>query len=66
MIRWGFRKISVIATWRTDWKETSREVIAAVHGMRYISKVRQVGAWRAVEQRHWEGDSQSEGLGAWV
>jgi len=31
MIRWGFRKITVIATWRMDWKETRREVITMRH-----------------------------------
>ena len=31
MIRWGFRKVTVIATRRMDWKETNWEVIAVVH-----------------------------------
>ena len=31
MIRWGFRKITVIATRRMDWKETRREAIAVRH-----------------------------------
>lgn len=31
-LRWGLRKITVIATWRMYWKETSWEVTAVVHG----------------------------------
>lgn len=46
MVRWGFRKITVIATCRMDRKETSWEVTAVAHEMRHISKVRWVGVWR--------------------
>lgn len=45
MIRWGFRKISVMATQSVGRKESRWEVMAIALATRYISRARQVGAW---------------------
>lgn len=45
MIRWAFRKITVMATQRMGRKETRWEVMAVAHATRYISRVRRQGAW---------------------
>lgn len=45
MIRWGFRKITVMATQGMGRKETRWEVMAVAHATRYVSRVRRVGAW---------------------
>ena len=62
MIRWGFRKITVIATWRMDWKETRREVIA----MRCdVTRGKQLGMCRGGGMRDTQREA-SRGLGAWM